>query len=370
MSTPKIVVVVPSIRPECHAQFVKAWTPLFEKHKVTLVTVWDGDRPRIEFGGYGETTKVGWHADELWSPSSSVPVSRSWDRIHDLFCRHTDAVRNLGFVAAAQLNPDYVLTLDDDCYPISGSWSGTKNGTKFDGPNLGAFDPIQAHLDALNRRVPLSWMNTAHDTDLYLRGVPYGVRNEAPVMLSHGVWVGTPDFDGETQLKLEGHGSAGMTDGVPHSLPYYVGPIPRGVLFPLCGMNVMVKRDALPYLYYAPMGVDSGVPDLHRFADIYMGCFLKVQFDHLWWGIVTGYSTVHHTRASDAKKNFEAEKLGRQWMEWLWKDCEDIYDTYFEELRPDLPDEYLGYLASYKDKRTRYQALITSILEKNHVSHD
>ena len=51
MSENKLVVVTPTNRPESHAQFVKAWTPLFEKHKVTLITVWDGEVLNVSVEG-------------------------------------------------------------------------------------------------------------------------------------------------------------------------------------------------------------------------------------------------------------------------------------------------------------------------------
>jgi reversibly glycosylated polypeptide/UDP-arabinopyranose mutase len=303
---PNVVCVVPTIRPESYRLFRAEWADLFRKHHVTLITVWDGETPYVT-----EQRPE----DEIAHPAH-VPFD---PKDSDLFCRYTDACRNLGFVAAAHLKPDFVLTLDDDCYPPPGG--------------CGFPDPVEAHLDALHRRVPLGWMNTAHQGSEYLRGVPYGVRDEAPVMISHGVWVGTPDFDGETQLRLERAG------GVPRQLPYYVGQIPRGVLFPLCGMNVMVRAEALPHLYYAPMGRDSGVPDLHRFADIFMGVTLKRQFDRQGWACWTGSSTVFHSRASDAARNYEAEGLGRKWMEFIfdgqgaWADegCEKYWTTYTEK---------------------------------------
>jgi reversibly glycosylated polypeptide/UDP-arabinopyranose mutase len=257
------------------------------------------------------------------------------------------------------------LTLDDDVTPI------------------GKSDPIQEHLDVLQKKVPLGWMNTAHGDSSYLRGVPYGIRKEAPVMLSHGVWVGIPDFDGETQLELEAKtGDIPYTKpdgtptkgpaGIPYSLPYYVGPIPIGVLFPLCGMNVMVRRQALPYLYFAPMGPDTKIvqerevdqtsggthtftiPLLNRFADIWMGISLKKQFDRLGWACYTGGATILHTRASDAKKNFEQEKLGREWNE----DADKYIDN--------VPDNAQGtkseYFSVYHNKKVQFATLIENIL--------
>lgn len=376
MKDQKIIVVVPSIRPERMASFRRAWSGLFEKHKVSLITVWDGEEPQVHVQKWPKNVDDGRRPySEYNTQGQSHVLSAGWLSSHrDLFCRMTDACRNIGFVYAAKfLNPDVVITMDDDVEPLTGIEQYISPGIRLE-KTVADHDPIQAHLDALSRKVPISWMNTAHDTDLYLRGVPYGVRDESPVMLSHGVWVGTPDFDGETQLQLESQkereGNWNRQAGVPHSLPYYVGPVPKGVLFPLCGMNVAVKKEALPYFYFAPMGPDSGVEGLNRFADIWMGIFLKRKFDELGWACVTGYSTVHHTRASDARKNFEQERLGREWNEWLWKPgytASVPFKKYPDDTR-DVPDEATAnalatYLYSYNEKRQRYARLIRSALE-------
>ena len=321
----RIVCVVPSIRPESMRTFRAAWEPLFREHRVTLVTVWDGETPLVSVSRP--------HDDAFYERLAWENVDESWKSV---VCRRTDAVRNLGFLVACKYRPDFVLTLDDDVLP-SDPWTG-----KYD-------DPIRDHLEALFKTVPLSWMNTAMDSE-YLRGVPLDVRWESPVMLSHGVWTGTPDFDGETQLRIEGENKGRL----PYNLPYYNGPIPRGIFAPLCGMSLMVRREALPHLYFAPMGPDSGFKDLHRFADIWMGIHLKREFDSLGWACYTGSSTVHHARASDARTNFERERLGREWNEILWKLESGVphEDT--------LPAGLLDYLKSWHPKRERYATLIRS----------
>lgn len=343
----KIVCVVPSIRETQMAEFRKAWAPLFEKHKVTLITVWDGDDPEVEYRR-PDGKAVDW-----------ADVTHTNVVYRDLLCRRTDAIRNLGFVEATRiLNPDYILTLDDDVHPPAGS------------------DPIQEHLDVLQRRVPISWMNTAHEDVIrviydepknnyitergkpgpYLRGFPYGIRDEAPVKVSHGVWVSVPDFDGKTQLELTNNGQ--NPERLPYSLPYFRGPVPRGCYFPFCGMNVMIHRDALPYLYFAPMGPDSGVKGLNRFGDIWLGVILKRQMDSNDWAIYTGASTVIHTRASDPFKNVEQERLGIEWNEWAWKTprCGET-----DRSKADSYLAFSSYWSSYLAKAARFRDLIRKL---------
>lgn len=288
----KICCVVPTIRPERFEKFLSDWTELFQKHQIILIRVNDGDHPTLDlydFRQKGEKTSI----TEHW-----------YTQYQSLVFRHSDVVRNLGILYSATFQPEYLLSLDDDVAPIPG------------------VDPIQQHLDVLLQSVPLSWMNTAHHFAPYLRGFPYSVRNESKVVLSHGVWTGVPDFDGETQLYLEQ-----SPGGLPQHLPYYVGPIPRGVLYPMCGMNVMIHASILPFFYFAPMGPDTQLP-LHRFGDIWLGVILKRILDSRNLACFTGNSIVCHTRASDAVKNMELEKQGREWMEDSLSSCQQKNDYF------------------------------------------
>lgn len=378
MNKPSICCVVPSIRPERMAEFRTAWAPMFCEHDVCLVTVWDGELPELEIrDGSGSIIL---NADG----QRTLKLTGTFNdpEVRDLFCRRTDAVRNVGFMAAASSpnNYDFILTLDDDVHPPAGS------------------DPIQEHLDVLQRRVPISWMNTAlpqgkpysipkttdeiKNVPIYLRGFPYGIRDEAPVMVSHGVWVNVPDFDGKTQLELTNGGK--NPERLPYSLPYFRGPVPKGTYFPFCGMNVMVHKDAMPYLYFAPMGPDSGVvtdcthcgfpthnswqtnaedccPDglnhnrsgLNRFADIWCGILLKRAMDAMGWAIYTGASTVVHTRASDPFVNVEQERIGVEWNELAWKKN--------PLTNSDHVPEFVKYWGSYLDKAARFRDLIRKL---------
>ncbi len=340
---PKVVVVVPSCRPQQMGEFRRHWKELFRKHKVKLITVWDGELLRVETDDYADASPVTGHTEK----NIHFVLGDAHQNKCALFCRHSDVCRNLGFVEAAKemKSPDDVLvTFDDDVRPVNN-------------------DPIQEHLDTLGKKVSIDWMNTAMG-ELFLRGVPYQVRNQATVMVSHGVWCGVPDFDGETQLKLE-HKLRDDEDnpGMPYCLPYFEGPIPKGALFPICGMNLAVKRDALPFLYFAPMGADSGFPDLHRFGDIWMGLSLKTESDARDWAIYTGASTVLHDRASNAAVNYEKEKFGRAWNEVIWKISNDDRLRVILSITPDSQADYPGlyhYWKTWGMKANAFAELISA----------
>lgn len=270
-----IAIVTPSHRQELTEMFLKAWQPLFEKHNVEFILVDDsGDKPEIQING------------KFTNFYKFTEKSNS-----DLISNHCAGVKQLGFQFIANNLPDieYIITLDTDVSPIG--------------------DPIQDHIDALNMRVPISWIPTASD---YMRGFPYGVRTEAPVMMSHGVWEGNYDWDAPSQL-LKGD----------KKVEFYKGAIPKGIFTPTCGMNLAFRREALPYVYFAPVGQYKGA---ERFDDIWMGLEVIKDFAKLNWGIVTGYAKVNHLRASNVFQSLEKEAVGIRKNEEYWQ---GIYDEWY-----------------------------------------
>ena len=258
-----ITVVVPTIRADQYAEFLKAWELYFKKHDVRVVTVWDGDEPVITDGVVRLTSK------EILGDDA------------DLIYHRTDACRNLGFAYVAKYLPkaSHIITLDDDTRPDHNH------------------DAIAEHLRVLGSMVPVSWLSSVGWGVPYMRGFPYGCREEATVTVSHGVWTGIPDMDAKTQ---QAHPE--MTD---FQGPFYVGPVPRGIQLPFCGMNVGFTREALPWMYYAPMGPRTGY---HRWADILLGMSLTNELPANM-ARFSGASVVRHDRASNLERNLEQEAL-------------------------------------------------------------
>lgn len=295
-----ISVVVPTMesREEVYEKFLEAWEPLFSKHEVILVTVYDGDEPKLSYKPFNYYTIVDREPKE---PTIEFSGDGSKKVLNTLIFNKNDGVRNYGFYFLARYyKPDIIITLDDDTLPLG--------------------DTIQDHLDALNRKVPITWMNTASE---YMRGFPYNKREEAEVVLSHGVWQGVADWDAPTQL-VKGN----------RPVDFYKGVIPKGVFYPMCGMNIAFKRCMLPYMYYAPMGPKVG---LDRFADIWAGIESKKIIDENNWAVVTGYATVRHERASNVWKNLQKEAKGLE-----------MNENYGE-------DEYFKL---YKEKREAWEQII------------
>lgn len=313
MSKPKIAVVVPTVRPESFMTFLDGWEELFKKHEVLLVAVQDGEMPVVQISQY----RVSDSTMRLLEPYTIPEIMGQ--EFADLIYNKNDGVRNLGFAYVAKhTDCDIILTLDDDVLPVG--------------------DTIQDHLDALSKSYPTSWINTTDST--YMRGFPYWIRNERECVISHGVWTGTADFDASTQLVL----------GV-HNVNFYRGPIPTDILFPMCIMNVAFKREFLPYMYQAPM---EGT--INRFADIWGGVFATKEAHFQKKAIVTGYATIHHTRASDPFVNLVKEAVGIGMHEHLTNPESSA-----------IPDNHptAQYFEAYAAKRIRWRHfIISSIVER------
>lgn len=281
-----IGIVVPSIRPESLEIFMQKWKTLVDKWKAELIIVEDGEEPYVK--SIGKINRV----------FSQKEVMGGYE---DLIFNKNDGVRNLGFAFVHKMLPEveFLYTLDDDVYPNSN-------------------DPIAEHMDILEKKVPVSWISTASE---YMRGFPYGIRDEAEVVLSHGVWEGVKDYDAATQLV---NGNLDVT--------FYKGPIPKGVYYPMCIMNVMFHKKVLPWMYQAPMGYKVGID---RFADIWSGIVSKRAIDEQGWAAVTGYSTIFHSRASNVFTNLKKESTGLLANETFWqKDPDDPYfKLYAEKLK-------------------------------------
>lgn len=293
MKKKKIAVVVPTIRPESLRDFVLGWREQFEKYKVTLIVVYDGKKPTVSiFRDFYDFLDG--------SPFRPKKLEEIMGDEEDLISNFNSSVRNLGFVVAKRIDADVIVTLDDDTRPLG--------------------DTIGDHLKALEKKVPISWISTTlvdKNTD-YMRGFPYGIREEAEVVVSHGVWQGVPDRDAPTQLVA----------GERAPVDFFRGPIPKGIYFPFCGMNVAFKIEALPFIYYCPVGQFKGA---ERFDDIWGGVAFKKDLDDRGLAVVSGYASVKHERASDPYKNLEREVIGIKENEGFWNGTSE--HKFFDEFR-------------------------------------
>jgi reversibly glycosylated polypeptide / UDP-arabinopyranose mutase len=280
-------IVVPTIREASIGRFLELWEPEFRGQRVIVVE----DNPDKTFA------LPTWVEHYCWEDIDRALQSRAW-----IIPRRSDCVRSFGYYLAAQSPCDFVVTLDDDCYPE------------------GAYDPsflglIAAALD--NTWVDDRWWNTL-DGQVLPRGYPYDVRRQnLQTVVHHGLWSNVPDLDAKTQMSLPDYrtGPVSIVERVPH-----------GRFFPMCGMNLAFRPAMIPALYFLLMGKDRHETawPYDRFGDIWAGVFVKKVADHLGLAISSGGPSIFHSRASNPEVNLQKETPGYPVNELLWRKVESI----------------------------------------------
>ena len=281
-----IALVVPSIREDSFNRFVKEWTPTGIFDRVSLILIEDNPEKRFT----SELFKSSSHQHFSWSDIDE----HHWSWI---IPRRSDTVRSFGYWWAWSQGYDFLMTLDDDCYPAKG---------------YEQLDEI--HLTMMERT---KWFNTLNN--VRPRGVPYFSLGKRDVYVNHGIWQGVLDYDAPQQL----------VNPTPEVYSHDNRIVPHGAYHPFCGMNVMWRREAIPLSYHLLMGstkIDRSIEKLFvdRFGDIWCGIIQKKICDHLGWAVSSGTPYIHHVRASNPFTNLRKEASGIEINEWFWEKIDAI----------------------------------------------
>jgi reversibly glycosylated polypeptide/UDP-arabinopyranose mutase len=303
-----VALVVPSIREESFERFCREWAPTGLLNRVELILV--EDNPRPTFGdkrpagcGVGGFQHVSWETIDSYDWSWIIP-------------RRSDTVRSFGYWWAWVQGYEYIMTLDDDCYPAEGY------------ENLD-----QLHMQMLTRT---RWFNTLNS--VRPRGFPYFNTGKRDVHVNHGLWQGVLDYDAPQQL----------ANPIPETYTHDNRIVPHGAYHPFCGMNAMWRREAMPLSYHLLMGQSVSLTEgrprfidnngvrqpmlqrepFDRFGDIWCGIIQKKICDHLGWVVSSGTPYIHHDRASNPFTNLRKEANGIEVNEWFWEKIDGIVLTY------------------------------------------
>jgi len=299
------IVVVPSIREQSYNRWISEWREILTKNNVKVILVEDNPK-RTFIPNYKNIEHYSWEE-----------IDRELGEKKWIIPRRTAAIRSFGFYKAFQTNPDYVVTLDDDCYttPQSEYYFQTHEKYLFGG---------------LHKK---HWIQ--HSQGLRVRGVPEYLKPQYNV-LNMGLWANVPDLDGETQ-KINPNYRI-----VEQSFNFIV---PAGSYAPISSMNLAVRTEVIPAFYFLLMGPSY---PFDRFDDIWAGIFLIKIAHHLGYSVSGGEPFIWHDRASNADVNIKKEGSGKKVNEFLWKDINKIkltktsYKACYKELASKLPryDEY------------------------------
>lgn len=275
MSESKIGIIIPTIR---NLDFLEKWKNEFIN--CVGIIIEDHQIQEIETPSkyFAQTFHYTW-----------ADIKKTLDKNEWIIPRKNAGIRSFGFLMAYRLGLDYIITLDDDCFPIK------NNSSSF----------VQNHLENLSLKAPKKWFPSyPYKNFCFTRGFPYLIRDKKEVVMSHGLWTNILDFDAPNQLlnqKLTINEHFPLLEFIPEK--YY---------FPMCSMNLAFKTSISPLLYFPLMGSDpNGKPwGFDRFDDIWAGIFAKKIIDHLNMAVVNGCPFVEHKKASDVFQNLKKEASG------------------------------------------------------------
>ncbi|KAJ3696190.1 hypothetical protein LUZ60_001567 [Juncus effusus] len=314
-------IVIPTIR---NLDFLEQWRPFFQHYH--LIIVQDGD-PAKTIGvpeGFDYELHNRNDVEKLLGAKRASCIS-----FKDSACRC------YGFLVSKK---KYIYTIDDDCFVAKD-------------PTGQEINALQQHINNLLTPSTPKFFNTLYDPYRpgadFVRGYPFSMREGVPTAVSHGLWLNIPDYDAPTQLVKPQERNTRYVDAVM--------TIPKGTLFPMCGMNLAFDRELIgPAMYFGLMG--HGQP-IGRYDDMWAGWCVKVICDHLNLGVKTGLPYIWHSKASNPFVNLKKEYNGIFWQEEIIpffqavafpKECDTVQKCYVvlaEEVR-----EKLGHIDPYFSK--------------------
>ena len=148
-----IFVVIPTIR---DLDFLEFWKDAFLHCNLIIVEDREKKTVRPPYSSFANVFHY------CWNDISQEFGEKEW-----IFSRQNAGIRCYGFFKAYQMKADVIITIDDDCYPAEK-------------------DFVRAHLENLAFRAHSRWVTTyPHPSWMYSRGVPYRIRQNLPVMVSH-----------------------------------------------------------------------------------------------------------------------------------------------------------------------------------------
>jgi hypothetical protein len=251
-----------------------------------VVVPWHNERQRDEF-------LEGWalRGDEPWLVMQ-----------HDKDKEGSGVTKNKGVRRAMEMDANFVIVLDDDCFPSSEAASMSQL--------------VQHHHHALQAQ-PVDLFEPV--TSPHSRGTPYStLQATLPVAASMGFWYNVPDYCAVRQLT---HGTSGSMEFKRKTMYQRY--------FPLCGMNIAFNpHEWGPWCQFI---------DVPRFDDIWMGWLWQKEAYRRNCCFNLQGPNILHLRQSNVWQNLRDEANYLEENETLWREIAMHPATAYEELVTLLP---------------------------------
>jgi predicted Fe-S protein YdhL (DUF1289 family) len=287
-----------------------------EKDNVTIIYIVDYKTPPLIFEKIKNFTNAGF---KIIAPKIEEQFQLEKKLgIDNFILINSDHRRNLGYLIAYEKGFDFVISMDDDNFPI------TKNFINEHRTRLGSQKnktEINSKSGAFNNCLLLD-----ESTFLHPRGYPFNRRMDNSIMnakdiesvnvgVNAGMWLIAPDVDAISWLicnkKFEG--KIEVKDLVLHKDTYC----------PVNSQNTSLLREFIPAYYFIRMGYDiGGGLKFDRLGDIYSGYFLQKVVKERSSAVSFGMPLVTHERNShnylnDANNEWGCLRTIDEFFDWI-----------------------------------------------------
>ncbi|MBF0594285.1 MAG: hypothetical protein HQL22_04890 [Candidatus Omnitrophica bacterium] len=256
--------------------------------------------------------------------------------------------RNIGYLYAAQLGAEVIISIDDDNFVLPGIDYIKAHQRAGSIQNVTAFSSSSKWINFC------SYLKTSPQHTFYHRGFPLTKRwvpskistslQKKRVIVNVGFWTGDPDVDTITRYE-EPFQVTGL------KMPSSDISLNKGTWHPFNSQNTAFYKDALPCFFLITLGrINSRLTiDNFRYDDIWMSYLLKKAADKMNDQIIFGHPLVHQKRnPHDYLKDLERELLPSVMTPKLMVMLDDIslsgstYSNLYAELATKLEDNQLG----------------------------
>ena len=218
---------------------------------------------------------------------SWVDIDRDLGKNYWIIPRNSSSILSYGCYKASS-EADIIIILDENARPES-------EGV------------IKKHIELLNQtHEEKSWTNILEN--IKPKGVPFhNISRKVPLYMNHGMWTENAVLDAATELSLS-HKSPEISCN--STL------IPRGHYFSMSSINLAIRSEIAPLMYFLLMGNDY---PFEGFGDIWAGVIAKKVMDHLNMGVRSGAPFVENHKEIDIWKSLRAESNTLPVNESLWE---------------------------------------------------
>ncbi len=244
----------------------------------------------------------------------------------------SSACKTFGVWVAYQRGFDPIMVIDSDCIIPP--------------------DFVAKHIEAL-LGTGEGWDNPIRGSGFYSRGFPMHERNK-PVWAHMGLW--------ENELDLYGTDRVGV-QSIP-KMPPFVDRISSGAKFPLSGMNVSFRNDAVPFMLFLP-NFKFGEYKFSRHDDIWGGYIFQKIAQSRGFALSYGMPNVYHDTVvvpeEDAAEEVAMIKYEKEFYNMIddalthtlwWGNTEplsaaDVFDDIIEYLKRQPESPFAGLIPAF-----------------------